>query len=136
MPRALLLSEGINPVQAFDTQDFLGSHDAVCSAVAAGKYDVGATFNDPPDGDRISGCRDALGRKATALKAIAFSQEVPNDVLVASQRYPDEKAAALFAAAKAAKRETLEAAFLADGVAPVSDEDFAPIRKALDSLVP
>ncbi len=137
VPKAMLLGAGINPVQAFDTQDFLGSHDAVCEAVWNGKYDVGATFSDPVTNDtKVTGCQAKLGRKTDSLKVIAYSQEVPNDSLVVGPAFSEGKAAAVTAAAKAAKKEALLPAFLAEGVADVKDEDFAPIRKALDAFVP
>lgn len=137
VPKALLLSSGINPQQSFDTQDFLGSHDAVCQAVWEGKYDVGATFIDPVSNDtKVTGCVGALGKKTDSLKIIAFSQEFPNDVFVANSKFPAGKAQALIAAAKASKEAELRPAFLAEGVADVKDEDFNPIRKALDSFVP
>ncbi|MGV3623665.1 MAG: phosphate/phosphite/phosphonate ABC transporter substrate-binding protein [Archangium sp.] len=137
VPKALLLSSGINPQQSFDTQDFLGSHDAVCQAVWEGRYDVGATFSDPVTNDtKVTGCVSALGKKTDSLKVIALSQEFPNDVLVAGPGVPAGKVSALAAAAKAAKPDVLKPAFLAEGVADVKDEDFTPIRKALDSFVP
>lgn len=137
VPRALLLSSGINPVQAFDTQDFLGSHDAVCQAVADGKYDLGATFSDPVVNDtKVTGCLNVLGKRTDSLKVVAVSQDFPNDVLVAGPGVSAGKVQALTAAAKASKPEALRPAFLAEGVADVKDEDFTPIRKALDSFVP
>lgn len=137
VPKSLLLSSGINPVQAFDTQDFLGSHDAVCTAVADGKYDVGATFSDPiPSDSKVTGCLNVLGKRTDSLKVIAFSQDFPNDVVVAGPGVPAGKVQAVIAAAKAAKNDALQSAFLAEGVADVKDEDFNPIRKALDSFVP
>lgn len=137
VPKALLLSAGINPVQAFDTQEFLGSHDAVCQAVWDGKYDVGATFSDPVVNDnKVTGCISVLGKKADSLKLIALSQEVPNDVFVASPGFSPGKAAAITAAAKASKKDVLLPAFFAESVTDVKDEDFTPIRKALDSFVP
>lgn len=139
--KATLLAAGINPAQSFETQDFLGSHDAVCKAVAEGKYDLGATFSDPGPQAKVSGCAGALGKKADALKVVALSAEVPNDVLVAAPKFPAPKAEALVAAAKAAGgtaegKQKLAAALLAEGVADVKDEDFAPVRKALDAFVP
>ena len=142
IPKALLLQAGINPAQSFETQDFLGSHDAVCSAVLEGKYDVGATFADPVQGQaRVSGCEKALGKKADQLKIVALSSDVPNDVLVAAPKFSQGKIDAIVATAKGADKTEdgkgwLKAAFLAEGVADVKDEDFAPIRKALDAFVP
>lgn len=139
--KATLLSAGINPAQSFETQDFLGSHDAVCKAVLEGRYDVGATFSDPGPTPRATGCVGALGKKADALRLLALSAEVPNDVLVASPKFPVTKAEAVIATAKAAAasaegRKRLGGALLAEGVADVKDEDFAPVRKALDIFVP
>ena len=137
VPKAMLLLNGINPVQAFDTQDFLGSHDAVCTAVAQGQYHVGATFSDPGAGaNKVTGCEKALGKDAAKLKVVALSEEVPNDVLAVGEKFSPGRAQALADAAKAASKETLSAAFLADGTADVKDEDFSPIRKALDAFVP
>jgi phosphonate transport system substrate-binding protein len=140
--KATLLAAGINPVQSFETQDFLGSHDAVCKAVLEGKYDLGATFSDQATNNtRATGCITALGKKADTLKIIAQSAEVPNDVVVAGARYSSAKTDAIVAFAKSIQgnadgKKTLQGALLADGIAPVTDEDFAPVRKALDAFVP
>lgn len=142
IPKASLLGAGINPVQAFEVQDFLGSHDAVCKAVHEGKYDVGATFSDPvPNAAKVTGCVAVLGRKADSLKVIQLSTDVPNDVVVASPKFPQPKVDALVALAKSAQgspdlKKALSQALRAEGVADVKDEDFTPIRKALDAFVP
>lgn len=142
IPKALMMQAGINPPQSFETQDFLGSHDAVCNAVAEGKYDLGATFSDPGVGmAKVSGCEKALGKKADTLKIVGISSDVPNDVLVAGPKFSQGKIDAIIATAKSADKTEdgkgwLKAAFLAEGVAAVKDEDFAPIRKALDAFVP
>ena len=134
IPKALLIGAGINPAQSFEVQDFLGSHDAVCKAVSEGKYDLGATFSDT--GAKVDGCTGALGKQVASLKVVATSSDIPNDVVVAAPKFAAAKVSAVVAAAKAAAgndagRATLKAALLADGVADVKDEDFAPIRKAL-----
>ncbi|MBL8910008.1 MAG: phosphate/phosphite/phosphonate ABC transporter substrate-binding protein [Archangium sp.] len=140
--KATLLAAGINPVQSFETQDFLGSHDAVCKAVLEGKYDLGATFSDQAaNTTRATGCVNALGKKADSLKIIAQSVEVPNDVVVAGPKYSSGKTDAIIAFAKsiapsADGKSILQRSLLADGIAEVKDEDFAPVRKALDAFVP
>lgn len=140
LPKAHLLRAGINPVQVFTVQDFLGSHDAVCKAVAAGKYDVGATYSDPtPNSTRVSGCEGVLGKDAAKLTLVTVTDEVPNDVLVAAPDVKREQVEKVRAAAKAAPsseagRDQLKAALVADGVAEVGDSDFDPIRKALDAF--
>ncbi|MBL8939426.1 MAG: PhnD/SsuA/transferrin family substrate-binding protein [Archangium sp.] len=140
LAKAHLLRAGINPVQVFTVQDFLGSHDAVCKAVAAGKYDVGATFSDPtPNSTRISGCEGPLGKDAAKLTLVSATDEVPNDVLVAAPAIKRERVELLRAAGKSAAatdvgRDMLKAAFLAEAVTEVSEDDFAPVRKALDAF--
>lgn len=142
IPKAMLLQAGINPVQSFEVQEFLGSHDAVCNAVLEGKFDVGATFADPVlNASPVSGCVGALGKKVDTLKVVAMSSDIPNDVMVSAPKFPQAKVDAIVAQAKAASgtadgKGWLKAALLADGVADVKDEDFAPIRKALDAFVP
>jgi phosphonate transport system substrate-binding protein len=142
IPKAIMIQSGINPAQAFETQDFLGSHDAVCKAVMEGKYDLGATFSDgAANTSKVTGCVGALGKKADTLRIIAMSSDVPNDVLVSAPKFSQGKVDAIVAAAKAAGatadgKKSLQAALLAEGVADVKDEDFAPIRKALDAFVP
>lgn len=142
IPKALLLQAGINPAQAFEVQDFLGSHDAVCKAVLEGKYELGATFADPVvNNSKVSGCVGALGKRVDTLKIVAMSSDIPNDVMVSAPKFPQAKVDAVIAAAKAASttaegKKSLQGALLAEGVADVKDEDFAPLRKALDAFVP
>ncbi|MDP3233106.1 MAG: PhnD/SsuA/transferrin family substrate-binding protein [Myxococcales bacterium] len=140
LAKAHLVRAGINPVQVFTTQDFLGSHDAVCKAVAAGTYDLGATFSDPtPNATRVSGCEGTLGKMAAKLTVITATDEVPNDVLVAAPNVKRAKVDLLREAGKAAPgsasgKDSLKAAFLAEAVADVTDADFAPVRAALDAF--
>ena len=135
LPKAALLAAGVNPAQSFETQDFLGSHDAVCTAVSEGRYDLGATFSDA--GGKVSGCAHVLGARAAALQVVAMSPEVPNDVLAAAPAFPRERLEALVKVLTLpANQKRVQAALLADGVAAVSDADFAPVRAALDAFVP
>lgn len=140
LAKSHLLRLGINPAQVFTVQDFLGSHDAVCKAVAEGTYDVGATYSDPtPSAQRISGCEGILGKAASKLTLVAATDEIPNDVLVASSQVRREKLELVRAAGAAAAKtetgkETLKAAFLAEATAPVGDSDFDPIRQALEAF--
>ena len=140
LAKAHLVRAGINPVQVFTTQDFLGSHDSVCKAVAAGAYDVGATFSDPtPNATKVTGCEGPLGRAAAKLTVVTATDEVPNDVLVAAPDVKRARVDLLREAGKAASgsesgKESLKAAFLAEATADVTDADFAPVRAALDAF--
>jgi phosphonate transport system substrate-binding protein len=140
LAKAHLIKAGINPVQIFTVQDFLGSHDEVCKAVAAGKYDLGATFSDPaPGAPRLTGCETALGKGAAKLTQVAITDEVPTDVLVAAPHIKRERVEVLRTAGRTAPsseagKEALRAAFLAEGVADVVEADFEPVRAAIESF--
>jgi ABC-type phosphate/phosphonate transport system substrate-binding protein len=114
----------------FVSQDFLGSHDAVCSAVASGKADLGATFCDDPSSGPASHAQ-GCGARAAAVRVIASTQSIPNDALVVRAGFPDAARDALLRAAATLSstpegKKTLQAAFLAEG--------FAPTRQALDAF--
>ena len=142
LPKGHLLLNGINPVQAFTVQDFAGSHDAVCTGVFEGKWDVGATFSNqaPTALPRADGCENALGAaRAGAMQVVFATDEIPNDVLVVSGTMSAAHTEKLAAAAKKLGasedgKKTLAAAFLADGVADISAADFAPVKKALEAF--
>ncbi|HEY3450480.1 MAG TPA: phosphate/phosphite/phosphonate ABC transporter substrate-binding protein [Myxococcales bacterium] len=138
--KALLMQKGINPAGVFKDQAFLASHDAVCRAVAEGQAQVGASYSIATGAEpvkEITGCQNALpGAGAAALKVIAVTDAIPNDVLAVKDGFPEEARAALDAAARALSqsdegKKTLAAAFHAEGFTDVRDEDYAPVRAAL-----
>jgi phosphonate transport system substrate-binding protein len=139
-PKALLFQHQIDPAGVFVSQDFLGNHDAVCRALGSGKADLGATFSDDPaDGPAkvATGCAAALGEKVKSLQIVAATENIPNDVLVARADLPDDVKGPLLTAAQGLSatdegKKVLSAAFLAEGLAAVSDDDYAPVRAALD----
>jgi phosphonate transport system substrate-binding protein len=136
-PKALLVARKIDPAQVFVDQSFLGNHDAVCKAVEGGTAHLGATFTDDPASAKspaITGCKSALGDKAGKLLVIAATDAIPNDALVVrADASADLKKRLTDAAAKADKR-TLTEAFFADGTTAASADDYAPVRKALDTF--
>lgn len=141
LPKSQLILAGIDPVQIFVSQDFAGSHDAVCKGVAEGKWDLGATFADgaAPTPAKASGCAGALGPKADALTILTTTSDIPNDVLVASAGLPKDQADKLASEARGLGgtepgKKLLQAAFFAEGVTEVTEADFAPVRKALDAF--
>lgn len=137
--KALLLQKGINPAGVFKDQAFLASHDAVCKAVAEGKAQVGASYSIDPAAEvkEITGCKNALpGDAAAALKVIAVTDAIPNDVLAVKDGFPEDARAALDDAARKLSesdegKKTLQSAFHAEGFTDVKDEDYGPIRAAL-----
>ncbi len=141
LPKAQLMLSGIDPVQVFTSQDFAGTHDAVCQGVMSGKFDVGATFSEDPPSQKVraNGCEGTLGKKADSLTIITTTGEIPTDALVARGGFPAELADTLKGEAKKlsgsdAGKKMLQAAFLADGVADVADADYDPVRKAMDAF--
>lgn len=142
-PKAFLLQVRINPVAIFVSQDFLGSHDAVCHAVDEGQVDVGATFtHDPPSQlapKHVDGCSTALRERVAELHVVAATDEVPNDVLAVRPEFPQDLKARIVQAAGGlittrAGLKTLATAFQSDGLAPSTAVDYAPVRKTLESF--
>jgi phosphate/phosphite/phosphonate ABC transporter binding protein len=87
--RAHLRALGVDLKQVFDSEQFMGSHEAVVNAVLAGVADVGATFVylDAKRGIPIrSGWGDARAR------VITYAGPIPADVIAASPRLPPRSA--------------------------------------------
>jgi len=137
--KALLLQKGIDPAGLFKDQSFLSSHDAVCKAVADGKAQVGASYSIAAGEavQDVTGCQNALpGAAAAALKVIAVTDAIPNDVLAVRDGFPEDDRAALDGAARALAqsdegKKTLQTAFHAEGFTDVADADYGPVRAAL-----
>jgi len=130
------------PFKAFDAQEFLGSHEAVCKAVASGKADVGATFVDdrgPREPLQLDGCAQTIGkRKSSDLRVLAVGERVPSDAFFTRKGLsePDRKLleGALLDMARASEgRRLLEKFLRADGLAPCGDDDFNPVQRALEA---
>jgi phosphonate transport system substrate-binding protein len=140
-PKAFLLSSNIDPQGIFVDQDFKGSHDAVCQAVANGKADIGATFTDDPNGGPIThatGC-NGLGEKISGIKVIAVTNDIPTDVVATRPGFPADvqqkitKEAQALAGSDSGKG-ILRSAFNAEGIAPATDDDYAAVRKQLETF--
>jgi phosphonate transport system substrate-binding protein len=70
VPRARLITLGIDPSATFSSEQFLGSHMAVVEAVRDGRVDVGATFSSA----------------AAGLQVMEQIGPIPEDVLAVSTR--------------------------------------------------
>ncbi len=135
--KAMLIQQKIDPAGIFVKQDFLESHDAVCKAVAEGKYDVGATYsNDPPSAAaQATGCLPA-GEKAKGLQVVAATANLPLEALAVREGFADDLKARLTTAAQElektdAGKKVLSDAFHAEGFTTVSLDDYDPVRAAL-----
>jgi len=133
-PKAHLLQNHIDPAGIFNSQDFLGSHDAVCAAVAEAKVDVGAAFSD--DGTSPAVHVTACGDRASGVRILSTSAKIPNDTLVVRAGLPDATRDAVSRAALALNstpsgKEVLRSAFLADAFVPVVLADYISVKEAL-----
>jgi phosphonate transport system substrate-binding protein len=86
--RASLRAGGLDLAEAFSTERFHGTHDAVALAVLEGRADVGATFAHFDDSGRI---RTAGWGKAR-VNVIKCAGPIPSDILAASVHLPREVA--------------------------------------------
>ena len=140
-PKALLIANKIDPAGVFVSQDFVGSHDGVCRAVANDKADLGATFTDDAPGapaTHATGCEKALGANPP-VQVIAATENIPNDVLAVKAGFnPDDKAKLASAANDLVKsdpgKQLLKSAFNAEGFAPITEADLDPVRSALETF--
>jgi len=75
-PKSLLQSKGFDPKTFFSKAVFVGSHNAVVLSILKGEVDGGATYDD---------ARAAVAKSFPEifkkLKVIAFTQNIPNDVV-------------------------------------------------------
>jgi phosphonate transport system substrate-binding protein len=134
--KALLLKRKIDPAGIFRVQDFLWTHDALCTAVQSGKADVGATFSDDPTGEpavHATGCQAALGDKVGTLQIIAATEPIPYEVLAVRAGLPEVERAALLAAVYELEkneegRKVLADAFHCQGFTGASDRDYDMVR--------
>lgn len=135
-PLAMLKEQGIDAGAWFKEQATLGSHAAVCKAVAGGKYDLGATFSDvPAEGGQLAldGCRGHTDIKKLAVVDVAGT--VPNDVIaVRADLDPEDvkrvKQAVLGLSDNKDGAALLKVVFEADGFEGSDVGDFDSVRKA------
>jgi len=140
-PKALMVQRGLNPAGIFAAQDFLGSHDAVCRAVAEDRADVGATFVNGPEAGEVEGCQQALGPASSELVVLAATEEIPNDVLAVRSGFdPSAKGRLLIGATMLPSSEegkrTLRLVFLAEGFSQIKRDDYEVVRKAVQVFRP
>jgi phosphonate transport system substrate-binding protein len=134
MPRALLVSHGIDPDGFFAGTAFAGSSDAVLLAVTARRADGGVTA-----GDGASAARLTPPTQDEQLRVIARTDPVPNETLCLRQGIPPAVArqigdGLLRLAASPAGAQVLHDLYSADGLAPVSDDAYKPLRAAVALL--
>jgi phosphonate transport system substrate-binding protein len=135
--RALLRSQDVDLDKAFGEDQFLGSHEAVTSAVVEGRADVGASFMNlshaaPAPGEpspRSTGWGDA------PVRVLAQAGPCASDVIAANSLLPTALAEALAAAMLDEDNEELRQALTtvldAEGVVAPADEHLDALRNLI-----
>jgi phosphate/phosphite/phosphonate ABC transporter binding protein len=136
-PVALLSNEKMHAKQLFTKQSFLGSHDAVCKAVATGEADLGATFADENAPTQINGCQQSLGEASSKLKVVATTEKIPSDVIAIR---PDIETAVQDSVRKAVLamgnddegKKLLSEVFHAEKLTDVNPSDYESVAAAME----
>jgi len=93
VPRLKLLSELVDPDQAFSEQVFRRTHEAVARAVSSGDSDVGATYvHLDEDGNPTTAGWLEAGLSNEDVRVIATAGPIPADVIAVSALLAADKA--------------------------------------------
>lgn len=129
-PRALLKRQGIDADTFFSEQIMAGSHDAACKMVIDGNVAAAATFADEP-GEGATFKADGCGPAAGAVRILAKTGPISNDVLVARSGLPaDEVKAIAELLGTMSGNPGIREAFRADGFGIAQESDFDPVEQA------
>jgi phosphonate transport system substrate-binding protein len=107
VPRLMIAAAGHDLTELFAEELFAGSHDEVVRAVREGRATVGATFADYEQWSPVSAVRGAL-------RVLATSDPIPNDLIVAHTLLPLTDAMAFAAALHSVARSPGGRALLDD----------------------
>ena len=135
-PMVLLIKAGLvrnrDPKTFFREAVFAGAHDAALLALLNGTVDAAAVFDDAP--------QRLLPDKARAaeLLVVAESAPIPNDGVCARQGLEadlvERLTQALLSLNRPEHREILRRLYNIDGLVPARDQDYDPVREAVDTL--
>ena len=142
LPRALLLAGGLDPASAFEQTTFLGSHEQVVLAVYRRQVDAGATFGERSPGaanDARQTVRATVPDVLEQVRVLARTDPIPTDTITLRKGISPELARQLQdgflkVAASPAGAQALRALDGIEGLAPVTDADFQPVREAAQRL--
>jgi phosphonate transport system substrate-binding protein len=135
-PKLLMMSAGIDPDKDL-RGTFAGGHDKVVVAVYQKQVDAGALYGGA-DRDARDRVQSTIPDVLEKTKVIAKTDPIPNDNVSVRKELPEEvktklKAALQRISASDAGRRIL-GNYDIDGVEPVTDADYEPLRKAAQSL--
>jgi phosphonate transport system substrate-binding protein len=132
-PRALLADKGIKPSD-LGQEVVAGGHDKVVIALMNGQVDAGAVYDD---------ARDVVIKQFPDVKektrVIGQTEEIPNDGVAFNKNMPPEtvkkvKDALIKLASTDEGKKVYKDALGTNGVAPTTDADYNPVRKAAQVL--
>jgi phosphate/phosphite/phosphonate ABC transporter binding protein len=128
IPRVLLRQAGIE-LENLAYHNFLGYHEDVVEAVLKGDFDGGAVMEDSFDASSVRG-----------LRAVAYSDEVPQFSIVASREAEPAVRRQLYDALMALTKSRPDHARVLEaisstttGFSPATDSDFDSVRRLLSS---
>jgi phosphonate transport system substrate-binding protein len=133
-PRAMIAAAGYDPDNFFSKATFAGSHDSVVIAVYRGDVDAGAVYEDAREA-----ATKALPDVMDRVKVIAYSDPIPNDNVAVRKGLPPAmvdkiRQGLLNIATDPEGLQLLAKAIGVDGLAPASDSDYDPVRRAAEAL--
>jgi phosphonate transport system substrate-binding protein len=135
-PMVLLIKAGLvqnrDPKTFFREAVFAGAHDAALLALLNGTVDAAAVFDDAPQ--RLLPDKS----RAAELVMVAESARIPNDGVCVRQGLEPELVERLTQALIGLNRPEHRAILLRlyniDGLIPAKDQDYDPVREAVDML--
>ena len=95
LPVALLRSKGLDPRKLFVSQAFSGSYQASLDALLKGEADLTSVFASGGKGVVVSGVDELLPGRQHLVKAVADTEESPNDGVAVALTTPIELAVEL-----------------------------------------
>ncbi len=129
------------PEKALGRQRFVGSHRAVCEAVADGWAAAGATYAILDDDGRLqtSGWHERLGPRAGEIKVVAYTRRIPGDNVACrpglDSATADQIAAALVdLAGDEVGRAILHDVFRAEALVAHPGDIYADVRTTVELL--
>ena len=112
LPRIALAERAIHPQTTFLEERFFGSRDAALHAVAAGRFDVTATFA-YFEGDRMVRCGwDEIPDASSQFEVIFRAGDIPSDCIATARSMSDETRERVAAAFEAAMTDPAAAELL------------------------
>jgi serine/threonine-protein kinase len=131
----------LGSASALGRQHFVGSHRAVCEAVADGWAAAGATYVIVDENGRVetSGWHERLGPRADEIKVIAYTPPIPGDNVACRPGLdPQTRGKLSRALVDLAKddegRAILHDVFRADALVPEAGDIYGPVRATLETL--